>query len=71
MVGLNSLEISSSIFNITEEISKFELYPDTFDEFSFEQLKDEHEEILSISDITPYHLQLEKKDSELFKPIRN
>ena len=32
MVGLTSLEVYNSIFNITEE-NKFELYSDNFDEF--------------------------------------
>ena len=41
MIGLTSLEVYKSSFIITEENSKFELYTDTFDEFSFEELKDE------------------------------
>ena len=60
MFGLISLEVYISIFIITEANNKFELYTDTFDEFSFEELKDEVEEILDIADITPYHLQHEK-----------
>ena len=59
MLGLESLEVYNSIFNITEENNKFELYTDSFDESSFEELKDELEEILSISDTTPQHLQHE------------
>ena len=39
--------------------NKFELHTDTFDEFPFEQSKDELEEILNVSNITPYHLQHE------------
>ena len=39
--------------------NKFPLLRDTFDEFSFEELKDELEEILSNSDITASHLQHE------------
>ena len=39
---------------------KFEFHTDNFDEFSFSELKDELDEILSISDITPYHLQHDK-----------
>ena len=34
MVGLTDLEVYNSIFNITKENNKFELYTDTFDEFS-------------------------------------
>ena len=60
LIGLTSLEIYNSIFDITEENNKFELYPDTLDELSFEGLGDVLEEILNISDITPYHLPYEK-----------
>ena len=52
MLGLIDLEIYNSIFNITKENNKFELYTDSFDEFSFEELKDEIEEILNIPKIT-------------------
>ena len=55
MIGLVNLEVYNSIFIKTEENNKFELCTDIFDEFSFEELKDELEEILSISDITPSH----------------
>ena len=57
MMGLIDLEVYNSIFNITKEINKFELYTDTFDEFSFEELKDELEEILNIPEITDDHLE--------------
>ena len=60
MVGLLSLEVYSSIFNINTTNNKFQLYTDNFEEFSFEDLKDELEEIFKISDITSYHLQHEK-----------
>ena len=33
MLGLSDLEVYNSIFYITDEINKFELYIDTFDEF--------------------------------------
>ena len=60
MIGLVDLEVYNSIFNITEENNKFELYIDNFDEFfSYTELKDEIAEILNISAITPYHLQHE------------
>ena len=52
MIGLVDLEVYNSIFNITEENNIFELYTDTTDEFSFEVLKDEVEEILFIPNIT-------------------
>ena len=57
MLGLIDLEVYHSIFNITKENNKFELYTDTFDEVSFEELKDEVEEILNISNITEDHLE--------------
>ena len=52
MLGLTDLEVYNSIFKITKEINNFELYKDTFDEFSFEELKEELEEILNIPNIT-------------------
>ena len=57
MLGLIDLEVYNSIFNITKENNKFELYTDTFDEFSFEELKDEVEEVLNISNITDDNLE--------------
>ena len=56
MLGLIDLEVYNSIFNITKENNKFELYTDTFDEF-FLELKDEVGEILNISNITDDHLE--------------
>ena len=57
MIGLTDLEVYNSICNITHENKEFELYTDTFDEFSIEDLKDELEQILNISKITNEHLQ--------------
>ena len=57
MLGLIDLEVYNSIFNITKENNKFEFYADTFDKFSFEELKDEVEEILNIPNITDDHLE--------------
>ena len=48
MIGLTSLEVYNSIFSINHTSNKFELYTDTFDEFSFEELKTEVDEILNI-----------------------
>ena len=47
-----------------------ELYTDNFDEFSFEESKDELEEILSISDMTPQHLQHEKIGPRIFEAYK-
>ena len=56
MIRLGSLEVYSSILNINTTNKKFELYTDNFHKFSFIELKVELEEILNISDNTPYHL---------------
>ena len=57
MPGLIDLEVYKSIFNMNHTNNKFELYTDTFDEFSFPELKDELEEILNIPNITDSHLE--------------
>ena len=57
MLGLIDLELYHSIFNITKENNKFELYTDTFDEFSVPELKDEIGEILNIPNIRDDHLE--------------
>ena len=67
IIGLTDLEVYNSIFNITEEKNKFELYTDTFDEFSFEELKDEVEEIFNISNITHKHLEDETIGPRIIK----
>ena len=56
MVGLSNLVVTNSIFNMTEENKKFEVYTDTFDEFSFAEWKVELEDFLSNSYFTPKHL---------------
>ena len=70
MKGITKLKVNNSFFNITEQNKKFEFFTDTFDKVSFEVLKDELEEIVSISDNTPYHLQHKNKDRVLLKHIR-
>ena len=57
MLGLIDLEVYNSIVNITKENNKFEFYTDTFDDFSFGELKDEVEEMLNIPEITDDHLE--------------
>ena len=56
MLGLVNLEVYNSIFNITEENNKFEIYRDTATKFQFLDLKDELEEIPNIPHITREHL---------------
>ena len=60
MVGLVDLEVYNSIFNITEENNKFELYkfPDEkAGGITYEKDRDEIERDLDISDITAADLQ--------------
>ena len=57
MIGLTSLEVYNSIFNIKEVNNKFELYIDTSNKFGFLERKGELEEILYISHISQEHLQ--------------
>ena len=74
MLGLIDLEVYNSIFNITKENNKFELYTDTFDEFSFLELKDELEEILNIPNITDSHLEdetLAPRIAETYRKLRS
>ena len=57
ILGLTSSEVYNSILNKNTTNKKLELYTYNFDKFSFDELKDEFEEILSFPDITPSHLQ--------------
>ena len=57
MLGLTDLEVYNSIFNIRNENNKLDIYTDTFDAFSFEELKDELEEILDTSKLTNDQLE--------------
>ena len=60
MIGLTDLEVYNSIFNITEENNKFELYkfPDERSGgITYEKVRDEIEKDLDIEDITAADLQ--------------
>ena len=60
VIGLVDLEVYNSIFNITEENNKFELYkfPDEkAGGVTYEKVRDEIERDLGISDITATDLQ--------------
>ena len=60
MIGLTDLEVYNSIFNITEENNKFELYkhPDEkIGGITYTKVKNEIERDLDISDITDDDLQ--------------
>ena len=56
-IGLTSLQVYNSIFNMTERNNQFELYRDYSNKFGFLELKDELEEIPNISHITQEHLE--------------
>ena len=56
MLGLVNLELYNSIFDITEENNKFEIYRDTPTKFQFLDLEGELEEIFGIPHITREHL---------------
>ena len=74
MLGLIDLDVYNSIFIITKENNKFELYTDTFDEFSFEELKDEVGEILIIPEIKDDHLEddiLAPRVAENYRKLRS
>ena len=67
MIGLTDLEVYNSIFNMTEENNKFELYkfPDEkAGGISYTKVRDEFEKNLGISDITAADLQ-----DEIIAPI--
>ena len=60
MIGLLDSEIYSSIFNITEENNKFELYNFNDEKtggVSYEKVRDEIESNLDLADITDANLQ--------------
>ena len=60
MIGLTNLEVYNSIYNITEQNNKFELYkfPDEkAGGITYEKIRDEIEKDLDISDITAIDLQ--------------
>ena len=60
MIGLTDLEVYNSIFNITEENNKFELYkfPDEKNGgITYEKVRDEIEKDLDVEDITAEDLQ--------------
>ena len=57
MLGSVDLEVYNYIFNTTKENNKIQLYRDTFDELSFEELKNQVEDIPYIPKITDYILE--------------
>ena len=70
MLALITLEVLSSLFDITEENNEFELYTKNIDEISSSELKDELEEIAIISYISPQHLQHEKTGLKIIEEYK-
>ena len=73
MIGVTSLEIYNSIFDIAEETNKLELYkfPDEkSDGVLYEKVRDEIERDLDISDITATYLQDEIRAPFIIKENR-
>ena len=72
MTGLISSEGYISVFNITEENDKFELYTGAlYDELSYTTLKDKVAEVLGLSDNSPGDLENEILGPDIIKNYRN
>ena len=73
MIGLTTLEVYNSFFNITEEKNKLELYTDKLNEFAFEELKDQLEEIVKLLDKITEVLKegvLRQRNLQAYKNLR-
>ena len=71
MIGLVDLEVYNSIFNITEENNKFELYTDPLDsEFFFTEMKGRIAELLDLYPISPKDLEDKTTGPDIIKTYR-
>ena len=71
MNGLTHIELYNSIFNITKENIKFQLYTDPLDsEFSFTEMKDKIAELLDLSHFTPEDLEHKIRGPDIIKAYR-
>ena len=71
MIGLTDSEVYISIFNITKENNKFQLYTDPLDsEFSFTEMKDKIAKLLDLSHITPQDLEHKTRGPDIIKAYR-
>ena len=71
MIGLSSLEVYNSIFNITTDNNQFEHYKDPLDSgFSFTELKDKIAELLDLSPNTPEDLEHKATGPNIIKAYR-
>ena len=67
LIGFVDLEVYNSIYKITKENNKIELFTDSFDEFSFDELKDELEEIPNFQNTTVADLEDEITGPRIIK----
>ena len=73
LIGLGNLEVYNSIFNITEQKNKFQIYkfPDEKSGgVTYEKVRDEIEREFDISDITPADLQDGLKGPNIIEEYR-
>ena len=71
MIGLTDLELNYSIYNISEQNNKFQLFTNPLDsEFSFTELKDKIAEILGLSSLTPEDVEHETTAPDFFTAYR-
>ena len=71
MIGLTSLEVYNSIFNITEQNNKFKLYTGHLESvFSYTEMKKKVAEVLGLSDLYPTDLEHEKDGPNFIKIYR-
>ena len=71
MLTLVDLEVYNSMFNITEENNKFQVYTDPLDsEFSLTEMKLKIAELLGLSHITPEDLEHKTRGQHNIKAYR-
>ena len=71
MIGLTDFEVYNSIFNITKENNKVQLYTDALDsEFSFTEMKDKIAELPDLSHITPEDQEHETRVPDIVRAYR-
>ena len=71
MIGLTSLEVYKSVFNITEGNNKFELYAGPlYTELSYTTLKDKVAEVLGLSDLSPEDFEKIENERDIIEIYR-
>ena len=71
MVGLVSSEVCETTFNATKQNNKFQLFTDTFDQFSFAEIKMNLMRSSVFQILHPIIFNKKKQDHLVLKPIRN